>query len=72
MIITATSYFDDKELSVKEAVYSATAAIKHRPQERGAFDHQTVLPNGKAVEIQCNEAASQIRVSKINKEANRT
>lgn len=65
MIIKTSIYFDDKDLSAKEACYSATDAIKHKPDVKGGYEYETVLPNGKSVSVAVNETLTQIRVGKL-------
>jgi len=65
MILKTTVYFDSVEMSPKEALYAATSACKHRPEQVEAYTHEAALPNGKRIVVDCNSAMTQIRCSRI-------
>jgi hypothetical protein len=67
MIVKTTVYFDSDEMNAKEAYFAATSACKHRPEQSEAYTHQTVLPNGKRIEVDCNAALTQIRCARVPK-----
>jgi hypothetical protein len=65
MIQATTIYYDTDEMATKEALYAACDAIKHRPQERGAFTHDSLLPNGKQLIVDSNESMTQVRIATV-------
>lgn len=65
MIEKISLYFDDSEMSAKEALYAATDAVKHKPMERGAFVHDSKLPNGKELCVESNEGCTQLRIARV-------
>lgn len=60
-----TIYFDSDEMSVKEALFAATSAAKHRPEKSEAYNHEAVLPNGKRIDVNSNAAGTQVRCARI-------
>lgn len=63
MIQNLTVYYDNNEMSAKEALHAATAAARDRPTSKGGFEYDIIrLPNGKDLHVMSNEALTQIRV----------
>lgn len=65
MIEKTSIYYDTSEVTTKEALWAACAAVKHRPEKKEHFTFDANLPNGKQIVVDSNAACSQIRLVKV-------